>query len=149
MHIISLVVPVLINLAPHNEDICWNGGIAPPVLTSALVGGEWSASRPSHINPGERAPCTHWIKGCMGTTAGLNAVAKRKISCPCHKLNPGHPAHSLLLYQLSYPGSCPSTYIQSVPCNSKKFHNKDSMPKSNKKKTSYKHEGSIFGPMFI
>jgi hypothetical protein len=24
-------------------------------------------------------------------------------SCPCHELNPGHPACSLLLYRLSYP----------------------------------------------
>jgi hypothetical protein len=30
-------------------------------LTSALVGGEWSASCPSHLTPGERAPTTHWI----------------------------------------------------------------------------------------
>jgi hypothetical protein len=32
-------------------------------LTSALVGGEWSASRPGRFNPGERVPGTHWIEG--------------------------------------------------------------------------------------
>jgi hypothetical protein len=30
-------------------------------LTSALAGGEWSASRPGRLIPGERAPGTHWI----------------------------------------------------------------------------------------
>jgi hypothetical protein len=32
-------------------------------LTSALVGGEWSVSRPGPFNPGERAPANHWIGG--------------------------------------------------------------------------------------
>jgi hypothetical protein len=32
-------------------------------LTSVLVGGEWSASRPCHFNPGERVPGTNWIGG--------------------------------------------------------------------------------------
>jgi hypothetical protein len=32
-------------------------------LTSALVEGEWLASRPSRITPGERAPGTRWIGG--------------------------------------------------------------------------------------
>jgi hypothetical protein len=32
-------------------------------LTLALVGGEWSASHPGCITPGERAPGTHWIGG--------------------------------------------------------------------------------------
>jgi hypothetical protein len=32
-------------------------------LTSALVRGEWSASRPGRFIPGEIAPDTHWIGG--------------------------------------------------------------------------------------
>jgi hypothetical protein len=32
-------------------------------LTSALDGGEWSASRPGHFTPRERVPGTHWIGG--------------------------------------------------------------------------------------
>jgi hypothetical protein len=31
-------------------------------LTSALVGGEWSASRPAALPLGEKAPETHWIE---------------------------------------------------------------------------------------
>jgi hypothetical protein len=47
-------------------------------LTSALVGGEWSASRPGCFTFGERAPGTHWIGDRVGTTAGLDDVGKRK-----------------------------------------------------------------------
>jgi hypothetical protein len=35
-------------------------------LTSALDGGEWSASHPGRFTPRERAPGTHWIGGCVG-----------------------------------------------------------------------------------
>jgi hypothetical protein len=42
-------------------------------LTSALVGGEWSASRPSHFTPS-----THWIGGWVCPRTGLDDV-KRKI----------------------------------------------------------------------
>jgi hypothetical protein len=45
-------------------------------LTSALVGGEWSASRPGRFTPGERAPGTHWIGGWVGPSAGLDDVEK-------------------------------------------------------------------------
>jgi hypothetical protein len=31
--------------APRHEDVCGSEGIAPSFLTSALDGGEWSASR--------------------------------------------------------------------------------------------------------
>jgi hypothetical protein len=43
-------------------------------LASALVGGEWSASRPGRFTPGERAPGTHWIGEWVGPRAGLGAV---------------------------------------------------------------------------
>jgi hypothetical protein len=48
-------------------------------LTSALDGGEWSASRPGRFTPRKRAPCTHWIGGWEGPRAVLDAVVKRKI----------------------------------------------------------------------
>jgi hypothetical protein len=43
-------------------------------LTSALGGGEWSASRPGRFTPRERAPDTHWIGGWVGPRAVLDAV---------------------------------------------------------------------------
>jgi hypothetical protein len=41
------------------------------VLTSALVGGEWSTSRPGRFNPG-----THWIGGRVDLRAGLDDLEK-------------------------------------------------------------------------
>jgi hypothetical protein len=45
-------------------------------LTSALAGGEWSASRPGLFTPGERVPGTHWIGGWVDPRAGLDDVEK-------------------------------------------------------------------------
>jgi hypothetical protein len=45
-------------------------------LTSALVGGEWSASRPCRFTPGERAPVIHWIGGCVNPGGGLDDMEK-------------------------------------------------------------------------
>jgi hypothetical protein len=42
-------------------------------LTSALVGGEWSASRLCRFTPG-----THWIGGWVDSRAGLDDVEKRR-----------------------------------------------------------------------
>jgi hypothetical protein len=57
-------------------------------LTSALDGGEWLASRPSHFTPRERAPGTPWIGGWVGPRAILDVVVKRKIPSPCQEWNP-------------------------------------------------------------
>jgi hypothetical protein len=38
-------------------------------LTSALDGGEWSASQPGRFTPRERVPGTHWIEGGVGPRA--------------------------------------------------------------------------------
>jgi hypothetical protein len=46
-------------------------------LTSALAGGEWSASRSGRFTSGERAAGTHWIGGWVYPRAGLDAVEKR------------------------------------------------------------------------
>jgi hypothetical protein len=45
-------------------------------LTSALVGGEWSASRPSRFTPGERTHGTHWTGRWVGPRAGLDDMEK-------------------------------------------------------------------------
>jgi hypothetical protein len=65
-------------------------------LTSALAGGEWSASRPCLFTPGERAPGTHWIGGWVGPRAGMDDVENRKfLTLPGLELRPlGHPARS-------------------------------------------------------
>jgi hypothetical protein len=83
----------LISYALRHEDVWGSGGIALPFLTSALDGGEWSASRPCRFNPGERASGTHWIGGWVGPRVRLDAVEKRKI-LHCRESNPGRPARS-------------------------------------------------------
>jgi hypothetical protein len=78
-------------------------------LTSALDGGEWSASRPGRtLPPGKGPPVpigTHWIGGWVGRRAGPDAGARRKILCPCLGSNPDRPARIQTLYCLSYRGS--------------------------------------------
>jgi hypothetical protein len=58
-------------------------------LTSALAGGEWSASRSGRFTPGERASGTHWIGGWVDPGAGLDDVEKRKfLTLPGLELRP-------------------------------------------------------------
>jgi len=65
-------------------------------LTSALDGGEWSASRPSRFTPKERTPCTHWIGVWVGPRTGLDAVL-RKLPSSCQELNADHPIYLAFL----------------------------------------------------
>jgi hypothetical protein len=57
------------------------------LLTSALVGGERSASHPGSFTLRERTSGTLWIRGCVGPSVNLDEAEKRKISAlPGHKL---------------------------------------------------------------
>jgi hypothetical protein len=47
-------------------------------LTVALDEGELPVSFPELFTPGVRAHGTHWIGGCVGLRASLDAVAKKK-----------------------------------------------------------------------
>jgi hypothetical protein len=68
-------------------------------LTSAVEGGEWSASRPGRaLPPGERAPGTHCTGGLVGPRAGLDAEVRGKTLCFCRGSNPGRPLRSQTLY---------------------------------------------------
>jgi hypothetical protein len=73
-------------------------------LTSALAGGESSASCPGPFSPVETAPGTHWIGGWVGPRAGLDDVENRKfLTIPGLELRSlGHPARSQSLYRLGY-----------------------------------------------
>jgi hypothetical protein len=63
-------------------------------LTSALVDGEWSASRPCRLTPRERACSTHWIGDWVGPRASLDNMEKLKfLILPGLKLGTlGHPS---------------------------------------------------------
>jgi hypothetical protein len=71
-------------------------------LTSALVGGRWSASLSGRFIPGESDPGTHWIGGCVDPRSDLNDVEKRKfLTLPGLEHRPlGRPARSQSLYRL-------------------------------------------------
>jgi hypothetical protein len=73
-----------------------SGCIGPLFLTSALVGGEWSTSRPGRFTPRERAPGTHWIGGWVDLRAGLYDLENRKfLTLPGLELRLlGRPARS-------------------------------------------------------
>jgi hypothetical protein len=73
-------------------------------LTSALVGGEWSASLSSRFTPGEIAHDTHWIGGWVGPRAGLDDVEERKfLTLSGLDLRPFcRPARSQLLLIMFY-----------------------------------------------
>jgi hypothetical protein len=65
-----------------------SGGRSTQSLTSALDGGEWSASRPGRFTPRERAPGIHCIGDWVGPRTVLDAVVKRKIPSPRRESNP-------------------------------------------------------------
>jgi hypothetical protein len=70
-------------------------------FTSALVGGDWSASRPGRFTPG-----THWIGGWMGPRAGLDDLEDKKfLALPVRELKPSHSTSSVnsLNEKLFYP----------------------------------------------
>jgi hypothetical protein len=49
------IVLCLINQTPSHEDVFGSGGIAPPSLTSALGGVEWSASHPGRFSSSDKS----------------------------------------------------------------------------------------------
>jgi hypothetical protein len=61
------------------------------VLTSALDGGEWSASRPDRAYPPERTPGPHLIWGWVGLRAVLDTEGRINILCVCWESNPDSP----------------------------------------------------------
>jgi hypothetical protein len=57
------------------------------LLTSALDGGEWSASHPDCFTPpGKKPNTTLLIRIWVDTRAGVDAVVKRKILAPSGNL---------------------------------------------------------------
>jgi hypothetical protein len=95
-----------LNTTPWRRIGEWNYS-STHSLTSALDGGEWSASRPGRFTSRERAPGTHWIGGWVGPRSVLDAVVKRRIPSPRRESNPRTPIVQSVtqsLYRLSYQG---------------------------------------------
>jgi hypothetical protein len=94
----------LINSALCHEDIWGGGGIAPPFLTSALDGGEWSDSRTGHFTHKKKSP---WypLGRRMGRPQSRSRFCGEVKTYSCRESNPGRPARSPSLYRLSYTKS--------------------------------------------
>jgi hypothetical protein len=72
-----------------------NGGVEVQLqafLTSALVGGEWSASQFCLFTPAKTALSTQFIWDWVCPRDGLDAVEYREIFGPCQESNPGRSA---------------------------------------------------------
>jgi hypothetical protein len=76
-------------------------------LTSALIAGECSDSRPGRFTPGNKAPGSHRVGGWVSPTACLDAMEKRKsLTLPGFELRLlSRPVSSQSLYPMRYPGS--------------------------------------------
>jgi hypothetical protein len=94
--------------APRHEEVLGEWKYSSTYsLTSALDGGEWSASCPVPFIHRQRAPDTHWIGGRVGPRARLDTVAKRKnpLVAPCREMNPVRPVLSLVSILSELSGS--------------------------------------------
>jgi hypothetical protein len=74
-----IVLPVL-KLSKHYAMKTYGGGGVDVYihifLTSALVGGEWSGSRPGRFTAEERGAATSWLGGWVDPRAGLDDMEK-------------------------------------------------------------------------
>jgi hypothetical protein len=57
---------------------------------------EWSASRPDRFSLGIEPLVPNWLLGWVGPRAGVGAIGKRKISCPCRESNLDLPVRSIV-----------------------------------------------------
>jgi hypothetical protein len=75
-------------------------------LTSALVGGEWSDSRPCRFTPRGKSSRCPLDRKLVGPQRRLDDVEQRKfLTLQALELRPlGRPARSQSLYRLRYPG---------------------------------------------
>jgi hypothetical protein len=58
-------------------------------LTSAVVGSEWSASRPDCFTPEEGTPCAHLIGGWVGPRS-CSMTRRSEHFLPCRDSNSDH-----------------------------------------------------------
>jgi hypothetical protein len=94
-------------------------------LTSALDGGERSASCYGRALPPRKYPGTNWAGGWVGLRSGLDTEDRGKVLFLCQGSKPGRPVCSQSLYWLKYPsleipiGCCKSFWtakIYTVTC---------------------------------
>jgi hypothetical protein len=88
----------------------WGVGVYIHVfLSSALVGGEWSAPRPCRFTPEKNGSATNWTRVWAGPSARLDDMEKLQFMTLLGlelALGPlSRPTRSQSLYRLRYRGS--------------------------------------------
>jgi hypothetical protein len=100
----AMMYTVLIQTSLH-EDVWGSGGIASHILNLSTRWW-WVVCFTS---------CTPLIGGWMGPWLSLDTVANIKYPCPCQKLNPSHPACSLVTEVTELPQLQPHCLLPSFP----------------------------------
>jgi len=80
------VVPVLFSAEHHAMKAYWEMEVQIHAFLTSILDGD--ASRPGGFTHRESTPVTQRIGGWVGPRAGLNAGARRKISCRYQDSNP-------------------------------------------------------------
>jgi hypothetical protein len=101
----SLKVKLPLCLTKHNVMEVYRGVevLLNAFLTSALDGGEWSASLPGRFISRGRSTGTHWIGGWVGPRAGLDVMLEETFPAPAVTRTPDHPARSPVLCHWAIP----------------------------------------------
>jgi hypothetical protein len=99
------VIALLSHLSPTPWKHIGSGGIAPPLLTSVLDGGWVVSLTPLPLYLWGNSPRIHCIGGSESPRAGLDAVERRKMSCPYQESIPDYtivqPSLVAILAELS------------------------------------------------
>jgi hypothetical protein len=83
-------------------------------LTSALHGGEWSASRPGRALPRGKGPRYPLYRRLGGPQSGLDTEDRGKILCPCRGSNPDRPVvQPVVRHYTAWANSAPNKIITS------------------------------------
>jgi hypothetical protein len=97
------IVPVLNELSTTPLSHMGSGCIYPHFLDSAVVGGEWSASRPGRFTPGGRAPRYPMDRRLRGAQSRSGRFGEEKILDPTGTRTPTPQSSS------TYPVAIPTT----------------------------------------
>jgi len=85
----------VLNYATRHENVWGSGGITPTTLN---LDTKWTwvvSFTPRPLYPRERVQGVNWTGDWVGPRA-MDMMAKRKITCPRRKSNPGSPARRLV-----------------------------------------------------
>jgi hypothetical protein len=101
---VKVKVKLCLCLIKHqcHEDIWESGGIAQHIHNLGTGWRRMVSFTLWPLHPQGKSPGTHLIWGCVGPSQ-CRCSDEEKSPCPCQKLNPGHPTHSLITILTELP----------------------------------------------